>query len=326
MGVVLNENEYMTGLVNMITSLRFYPTNTSDKVRQLVDIFATDALEYGDQKGFLFAEHPTVEEYSATSTLLQDHGITYGEEFINNVDKKRIPLSRIEPFAKQAMIDGAGLAAFTFYVVGLMDSAKYGYLGDKIYSTLLSWVPTVSNGKEMQKNVPFRAETGTNSEIQAARQLNQQDLEAACLKAFDDFQIFTDVFIDIDNTTNNTNFQTAMSLDDLVYIGNAKYLNDKLIQLMVTNLRSDLLNTERKQPQIMSVPQRIFDKNNASEVIGFVASKKWYQWYYNFLFMGTFFDPSTCRVQNFLHFWTSDGILKHMPVMKIVQTAMPTAK
>lgn len=321
MDITLNANDYFTGLVNFILFMRLYATNTSRKQKSIVDVFATDTLEFGDRKAFPFAELPKVEDYSLTSTLLSDKPIKYSEEFIGNPIKKKISLSRVEPYLKMAMMSSGGMKTFVSYILGLMESAKENYLYNEIMVDLLTWTPTNSAGKEMDKSVNLIETSGISDAVQldAAETINQKRIELSWQKTFDDFGIFTDVFIDIDNGSgdNATNFMTSMRPEDLIFIGNAKYLNERVVNLMATMLKSDVIDKDFRRPYVLKIPQRTFDANNKSNVIGFVAHKHWYQWFYHFNFMGSFFDPDTVRIKNILHFWYSKGRLKNLPASRL---------
>ncbi len=319
MAVTLNNNEYFTGLVNFILFMKIYATNTSKRQKRLTDIFCTETLEYGDQKAFAFAELPAVEDYSLTSSLLTDKPIKYNQEFIGSPIKKKISLSRVEPFLKMATMNSSGFKTFVSYILGLMESAKEDYLYTEIMKDLLTWTPTVTSGKEMNQTVNLfdTSEMTDPQAINEAELQNQKRIELAWQKTFDDFSIFTDVFLDIDNVGNSTNFKSALDLKDLIFIGNAKYLNERVVNLMATLLKSDAINKNFQRPTVVKIPQRTFDANSGSKVIGFVAHRYWYQWFYHFLFMGSFYDVDTVRVKNVLHFWFSKGRLKNLPAMKL---------
>lgn len=321
MQIVLNTNEYYSGLVNFILFMRLYATNTSKKEKTIVDVFATETLEYGDRKVFPFAELPKVEDYSLTSSLLTDKPIKYSEEFIGSPIKKKISLSRIEPFLKMAVMDSSGMQTFVSYILGLMETAKEDYLYTQIMSDLLTWTPTNSTGKRMDKTVTFLDESAAGlsaTEILNIRRLNQENLELSWQKTLDDMSVFTDLFIDIDNGSgaSATNFKTAVRPEDLIFIGNAKYLNERVVSLMATLLKSEEIDKNFRMPYMLKIPQDTFDKNNASDVAGFIVHKYWYQWFYHFVFMGSFFDPDTVRIKNVLHFWYSKGRLKNLPASR----------
>ena len=319
--IVLTPNEYYTGLVNFILFMRLYATNTSNRQKNIVDVFASETLEFGDQKVFPFAEIPKVEDYSLTSSLLTDKPIKYAEEFIGDPIRKKISLSRIEPFLKMGMMGASGLQTFSGYILGLMESAKEDYLYGEIMSDLINWTPTISTNKEMAKKVDLLPTEGvTDAEkLNAIELQNQKRIEKAWQKTFDDFSIYSDVFLDVDNaiTGKETNFKSAVNLEDLIFIGNAEYLNDRVVNLMATLLKSDVIDSAFKRPVCLKVPQRTFDDLNASSTIGFVAHKYWYQWFYHFVFMGSFFDIDTVRIKNVLHFWYSKGKLKNLPASKL---------
>lgn len=328
--ITLNSNEFYSNLANMITVVRTYATNTSNKEASVVDALSTEVLEFGDTKAYWFAELPKVEDYSFTSSLLTPKPIKYNEEFISGIEKKKIPLTTIEPFLKQAMLSSDGVQFFLSYVNGLMYSAKTDYLYNLITSDLFSWTPTVTTGKEMKKtaNLIDVDAIPTPSEKRAAQELNQAELLRMWQKTYDDFSIFTDVFIDVDNAANNSNFKTALKLEDLVFIGNAKYLNDEIIDLMAVLLKSDILSKDFRRPPVLKIPERTCAANNSEKCVGFLAHKRWYQWYYNFLFTGSFFDTDNLNMKRVLHFWYSRGILKNLPVMRLDASyvAAPTVK
>lgn len=321
MDIVLNSNEYFTGLVNFILFMRLYATNTSKRQKSIIDVFASETLEYGDRKAFPFAELPKVEDYSLTSSLLTDKPIKYTEEFIGSPIKKKISLSRVEPYLKMAMMNSSGMVAFVGYILGLMESAKENYLYNEIMTDILSWTPTNSTGKEMIQTVDLidTSDISSPTDLKAAKELNQQEIELKWQKAFDDFSIFTDIFLDINNGTGTTatNFQSAVKPEDLIFIGNAKFLNERVVNLMATMFNSKYIADEFRHPYCLKVPQRTFDGNNKSNVIGFVCHKYWYQWFYHFTFMGNFFDPDTVRIKNVLHFWYSKGRLKNLPATQL---------
>lgn len=318
--IVLNPNEYFTGLVNFVLFMRLYATNTSNREKTIVDVFASETLEFGDRKVFPFAELPKVEDYSLTSSLLTDKPIKYAEEFIGNPIKKKIALTRIEPFLKLAMMNAGGMSTFMSYILGLMDSAKTDYLYNEIMTDLLKWTPGVSEGKQMAQTISLLNPNPTSAsatEINAIELQNQKRIEKAWQKVYDDFSLFTDLFIDVDNSTDETNFKTAVDKKDLIFIGNAKFMNEKIVDLMATMLKSNIIDEKFRNPVCLKIPQKTFDDNSVSNVIGFVVHKHWYQWFYHFMFMGSFFDPDTVRIKNVLHFWYSKGRIKHLPAMKL---------
>lgn len=331
MDIVLNKNEYATGLYNLILSVRIFALNTSNRPNEIISTFSTDILEYGDTKAFIFAGMPQVEDYNPTSSLLTDTPTDYAEEFISGVIEKKIPLSYCEPFMRQAMTDGDGLALLVGYINGLIYSARDKYLYDDITKDLFTWVPTTTAAaKEMRKTINlFNTANVTNAqELNAMELINQKRIELAWQEAFDDFSIFTDVFLDVDNSKNEngTTFESALKLSDLVFVGNAKYLNERVVNLMATLLKSDIIDENFKRPQVLKIPARTCKKNNSENTVGFVAHKKWLQWYYNFLFMGSFYDIDTLRQKRVLHFWYTKGVLKHLPVMRLdaVYPTQPT--
>lgn len=328
MDIVLNKNEYYTGLVNFILFMRLYATNTSKKQKTIIDVFASETLKFGDKKAYPFAELPKVEDYSLTSSLLTDASISYSEEFIGNPIKKKISLSRIEPFLRLATMSSDGMTTFVSYILGLMESAKEDYLYTEIMKDLIGWTPTVTTNKEMLQTISFMQPAASDSatEIMAKNELNQQKVELALQNIYDDLSIFTDLFIDVDNGTgdNATNFKTAVNKSDLIYIGNAKYMNEKVVNLMATMLKSSEISDNFKHPTAIKIPARTFKDNGGDKIIGFVVHRHWYQWFYHFNFMGNFFDIDTARIKNVLHFWYSKGILKGLPAVRLSEADTAT--
>lgn len=321
--VTLNANDYYTGLVNFILFMRLYATNTSKRQKNIVDELCTETLEYGDRKVYPFAELPKVEDYSLTSSLLTDKPIKYSEEFIGGDPiQKKISLSTIEPYMKMAMMNSGGVTSFFAYIVGLMDSAKYDYLYEQIMTDLLTWTPTVSTGKQMNQNLSLIDTSAMTSaqEILAANQLNMQKIEASVQKTFDDFSLFSDLFIDVDNVTDQTNFKTAVDKSDLIFIGNAKFMNDQIIDWLSQLLKPDLISSNFRYPTVLKIPQSTFDDNSKSSVFGIICHKHWYQWFYRFNFMGSFLDVDTVRLKRVLHFWYNKGRIKNLPASQISLT------
>ena len=316
--IVLTANQYFSGLVNFILFVRMYATNTSKRQRTLTDVLASETLAYGDKKAFMFASLPTVEDYSTTSSLLSDKSIKYSEEFIGDPIKKKISLTYIKPFLAMATVSSSGMSMFVSYILGLIESAKEDYLYNEIMKDLLTWAPTVTQNKEMDKVVNLIDSSSASSavELNAIELQNQKRIEKTIQKTVDDFSIFTDVFIDVSNT-DGTNFKTALDLKDLIFIGNARYLNDKVIDLMATMLRSEYISSNYKTPATIKIPERTFVANSKNDVIGIICHRSWYQWFYHFLFTGGFFDPDTVRNKNILHFWYSKGRLKGLPASRI---------
>ena len=317
--VTLNQNEYFTGLVNFILFMRLYATNTSNRQKSIVDELCTETLTYGDKKAYPFAELPKVVDYSLTSSLLTDSPIKYTEEFIGDTPiKKKISLSTIRPYMEMAMMSASGVTAFFAYLEGLMQSAKYDYLYNQIMTDLLSWTPTTTTGKEMSKTISMIDTSAMTSaeEIKASKELNMEETEASLQKVYDDLSIFTDVFIDVDNTANSSNFKTAVEKKDLLLIGNAKFMNDKIIYWLSQLLKPELIDKNFSHPVALKVPQRTFDDNSKSDIMFIVCHRHWYQWFYRFTFMGSFYDIDTVRLKQVLHFWYNRGRLKNLPAVK----------
>lgn len=324
--ITLNNNEFYTGLANMITVVRTFATNTSNKQRDIVESFATETLYFGDTKAYWFASIPKVEDYNPTSSLLTPKPTTFNEEFISGIIKKKIPLTTVEPFIRQVMLSESDVQFFTAYLNGLMSSAKDKYLYDEIMSDILNWTPTVTSAdKEMKSSIELidTASAKSVNELLAIETRNQNVITKGWQKIFDDFQIFTDVFIDVDNkkgTEDETHFETALKLSDLVFIGNAKYLNDQVVDQMATLLNSSVIDKNFQSPPVLKIPERTMSKYNADKCVGFVAHKKWYQWYYNFNFTGAFLDIDNLNLKRVMHFWYTKGVLKNLPVLRLDAT------
>lgn len=323
--ITLNANEFYSGLANMITVLRTYATNTSNKQRDIVSTFATETLYFGDTKAFWFASMPQVEDYAnSPSSLLTPKPTKFNEEFISGIIKKKIPLTTVEPFLKQAMINESDVQFFTAYLNGLMSSAKDKFLYDEIMKDIFTWTPKITTvaDKEMKKTISLIDPSKATSvqEMLAIETHNQNVITKGWQNIFDDFQIFSDIFIDIDNkkgTANETHFETALKLDDLIFIGNAAFLNEQVVDQMATLLNSSVINKEFNTPPVLKIPVRTCSKYNSTKCVGFVAHKKWYQWYYNFNFTGSFLDIDTLNLKRVMHFWYTKGVLRNLPVLRL---------
>lgn len=319
--VVLTENEFMTNLCNFILFMKLYATNNNRRERTIVDSFATETITYGDSKYFPFSELPTVSNYSQTSSLLGNYKTAQNKEILSISEKKLVRLTYVQQFVEMAFMNSTGTANFIAYMLGQMESAKENYMYKVIISDLFGWTPSVTaKAGTMVKTVPTLViPTSGVADINATETYNQKKIELAMQNTIDSMSVFTDIFIDIDNGTGDdaTNFQTAFELDDLVFIGNAKYLNERVTNLMATLLKSSEIDSNFRMPKTLKIPE-ISIPAAQNKFIGFIAHKNWYQWFYKFTFMGTFFDASNLFNNNFLHFWYGKGFLKNLPVCKLV--------
>ena len=316
--VVLTQNEFMTNLCNFILFMKLYATNNNRRERTIVDSFATETITYGDSKYFPFSELPKVTDYQQTSSLLGNYKTAQDKEILSISEKKLVRLTYVKEFVEMAVMSASGTANFIAYMLGQMESSKENFMYGVILADLFGWKSATSKAT-LQKTIPTVAMPSGASigDINNIELYNQKQIGLGIQEVLDSMSVFTDAFIDIDNTANNTNFKTAFELDDLIFIGNAKYLNERVYNLMATLLKSSEIDGNFQMPKTLKIPQ-ISIPASESKFVGYIAHKNWYQWFYKFTFMGSFYDTSNLFNNNFLHFWYGKGFLKNLPVCKLV--------
>jgi hypothetical protein len=319
MAIVLNANEFFTGLTNLALFMRLYATNTSRVPDTFVDSFATETLAYGDTKIFTFSDLPEVEEYSPTSTLLEVVKNDNNQETISITESKVIRSSFSTQILEMAFTGEEGLNDFTGYLLGQMESAKTAYLYDMIVSELFT--ETFGGTKQNVSVNVWQLDSSSvqMSEIDSASLINQKNIALAIQDNIQNMQVYNNQYNQVGTGETATSYYQALALDDLRLVICNPYNNEQVVNLMATLLKSNYIVENFERPKTLVIPTiKIPTGTGNANVICWIMHRFAYQWFYKFTLMGSFFDVSNLTINNFLHFWFGKGWLKNLPVCKIV--------
>jgi len=309
MAIILNDNQFFTGLSNLALFMRLYATNTSSIPEQFVESFMTETLGAGDTKTFPWSDLPVVADYSADSSLLQVTKVKSGEEYIQITEKKVIKSSYNKYILDMAFTSETGMNEFVGYLLGQMESAKVDHLYTTIVTDLFA---KVFKGTNQNVNVDQYdlSTAATFTDLNNGELLNQKAIAKAVELNMQNIQVFGTGYNGLGN-------KEALDVRDMKFIFNDPYHTDSIINLFATLLKSDVIVNSFKKPEMYTIPQ-IKVPTNQTTVIGWLVHKYAYQMFYKFTFMGNFFDTSNLTINNFLHFWYGKGWLENLPAVKFV--------
>lgn len=313
MAIVLNDNEFFTGLTNLALFIRLYATNTSEMVGGFIKSFSTDTLANGDRKLFPYSDLPEVQDYSETSSLLTVTKVDTGEEEIVISEKKVIPSSYSSRILSMAFTSESGMNEFIGYILGQMESARDKYIFE---GTITDLYAKTFSGDMQNKDVDFYnlSDISTLTELNSGQLVNNKNLAMAMQMITRNMQIYSDKY-------NSLGLQSAVKLSDLKFVFAEPYHSDNLMNLYATLLKSDVIKDSFDMPKMITIPELAIPTTPATNpnVIGWVMHKYAYQWFYKFVFMGSFFDMSNLVINNFLHFWYGKGWVDFLPVAKLTK-------
>lgn len=314
MAITLTDNEFFTGLSNLALVMRLYATNTSRRPNAFIDNFATETLDNGNTKIFPFSDLPAVQDYNPVSTVLNVTKVDTNEETISITEKKVIPSSYSTFILEMAFTSDSGMNNFVGYLLGQMESARTKYLYEQIISDLFAKVPAQST-QVLRITVTDPTTIADPTARNAQELLNQKEIAKQIERLISNMSVYSTAY-------NGKVYQQALDLSDLVLVITDKYRTDSVVDLMATLLNSKYIDESFDKPQMLVIPQISVPTGN-DNVVGWVMHKKAYQWFYKFVFQGSFFDVSNLCVNNFQHFWFGKGWLDNLPFVKIV-TQAPT--
>ena len=316
----LNDNQFYTGLTNLALYVAMYATNRSNRTKSLIDTFTSESLDYGDTKIFRSVPFPQVGDYSPNSSILGNHTPQFvprgGSEPVNAVEEtlKIDNFKLIKNTINRYMLEMAvkseyGISDFIAIVMGNIEAAKNDYLYDMLINQLFDAVP----GATEDVALIDAGEEVVPTQIQAAAILNQKNI---ALK----IQYVIDSLTHYSTNYNEYGLKQSVDMQDLRLIMIQPYQNQAVVDLFAQLLNSKYINEKFPQPDLLTVPElkasQATHYNN--KIVGFVMHKAAIQMFYKLVYMGEFFDPSTLRVNNFLHFWYGVGQVKQLPMVKIV--------
>lgn len=312
MAITLTDNEFFTGLTNLALFMRIYANNTSAKPREFVDSFMTDTLERGNQKLFPWADLPSVGNYSETSSLLTVAKARHGEEALRITEKKVVKSSYSAYILDAAFTSEYGMNDFIGYINGQMESAKEDYMYDLIVTDLYGKNFDSGVGAKQKHTVATILKDGLTSlsDILGAETYNGKQIAKAMQEDIKNIQVFNTQY-------NSLGIKEAIKLEELRVVINADYEIKEVMDVMATLLNSDVIDKSFEKPSQISIAS-IKVPEGQENVIGWIMHKAYYQVFYKFSVMTSFFDASNLCVNNFLHFWFGKGFLEQLPAVKLV--------
>lgn len=313
--MILNNNAYYTGLTNLALYIAMYTTNKSNRTSSTIDKFTSESLVYGDTKIFRSLPFPTVSDYSKTSSLLGDHTPSFTptgaanpvnvvEETISVNNRKLIKNSYSLKNLELAVTSEYGANEFIAIALGNIEAAKNDFLYDLIVNKLYS-----SNyGKTSKIKLLDLSNITSPTEIQAGEIINQKKISLGIQKIIDSMTHFSTDF-------NKYGLKQSLDLSDMRLVVFQPYKNEAVINMFAELLNSSYISENFPRPELITIPEekakQATDYN--SNYIAVLMHKSVIQLFYKLLFMGDFFDPSTLRVNNFLHFWFGLGQVEQLP-------------
>lgn len=301
--IVLTDNEFFTGLSNLALLMRLFATNTSSVPERFVDSFMTETLGAGNTKIFPWADLPTVDDYSPTSSLLTVTKVNAGEEYLQITEKKVIKSSYNRYILDMAFTDESGMNNFIGYLLGQMESAKVDHLYNVIINDLFT---KFYSGPQLKQIDQYDLTTATSfTDLNNGKLLNQKNIAKDVELVVRNAEVFNTDYNSLGN-------KEALSVGDMKFIFNEPYHTENLIDLFATLLKSEVIENSFSKPTMYTIPPIKVPAGN-EHVIGWVMHKYAYQIFYKFTFMGSFFDVSNLTINNFLHFWYGKGWLENLP-------------
>lgn len=305
--IVLTDNEFFTGLSNLALFMRLYATNTSSVAERFVESFMTDTLASGNTKIFPWSDLPTVEDYSADSSLLKITKVKAGEEYLQITERKVIKSSYSKYILDSAFTGEAGMNDFVGYLLGQMESAKVDHLYNVIVTDLFA--KTFSGAKQNNTVDQYSLDSVTSfTDLNNGQLINQKNIALAVQHALNNIQVYSTDYNGLGN-------KEALDIQDIKLIYCEPYYSEQLMNLFAELLRSDVIEESFSKPTMQTIPS-VKVPTGQDKVIGWIMHKYAYQLFYKFTFMGSFFDVSNLVINNFLHFWYGKGWLENLPVVK----------
>ena len=317
--MILNNNQYYTGLTNLALYVSTHVLNRSNRTAATIDTFTTESIPYGDTKVFRALPLPGVDDYSKTSSLLGDHtpnftptgeqtAINVWEEAISISNKKVIKNSYSKAHLLMAVSSETGANEFISVVLGNIDAAKNDFLYDKIVDLLFS----STYGKSETVTLLDTSNITNPTELQAAEIINNKRIAKTVQKAIDGMTHYTGNY-------NVKGMKQSVDLSDLRLVVMQPYKNNAVVDLFAELLNSQYISENFPKPELLTIPEVKASAATGydNKVICILMHKNVIQLFYKLVFMGEFFDPSTLRVNNFLHFWYALGKLDQLPSCKI---------
>lgn len=305
--VVLTPNEAFTMLTNLALSIHLYPTNTSGKPREFLDMFMTETIENGNTKIFPASDLPEVFDYSETSSVTTVTKPTVSESYLQITERKMVKSSFPTHILEMAFTSDSGMNQFIGYMLGQMEDARVNYMYDDIITQLFNRTLT---GEQMQTVNLLQVPATGASDINDTELVNEKRITNAIQGVIDNIQVYTKQYNALGYTEN-------VDLDDLVFLYCQPYYNNNVVNLVASLLNSGQIDKAYSRPKTITIPQ-IKIPSTSKNVIGILMHKKAFQAFYKFKTMLNFYDASNLYINYFLHFWYGRGYVAHLPMIKFI--------
>lgn len=315
----LNANEYYTGLTNLALYVHTFANNVSNRTASLIDTFTKEPVSFGDSKIFRSLPFPSVDDYSSNTSLLGNHTPSFTptgevapvnviEEVISISNKKLIKNSYSIEHLKLAVTSDSGAADFIAVALENMQAAKNDYLYNLIVDKLYN--NTYGTTEEVQ--LLDLSDITAPTELQAGAIINQKSISLAIQKVIDSMTHYATNF-------NKYGLKQSVNLSDLRLVVFQPYKNEAVVDLFAELLNSGIIADNFPRPELITIPETKAKESDDYDAtfVAVLMHKDALQLFYKFQFMGEFFDPSTLRVNNFLHFWFGLGQLEQLPTCLI---------
>lgn len=305
---MLNQNEFVSDLLNLVLELKVNKTTKGERVNQLIREFTSDMVEYGDSKGYISVDTLQTSDYSKTSSLLTVSEPTMDEQFLETTDRKKIAVSISKYLMKGAFTGENSLSEAIAVIESMLEKTKVIYTYKKIVKAFEDYVPAEAT---QTVTVTLNSEAGlSGADLEAVRRINAITLHSAMRNTSLAMQTPTRKY-------NDLAFEEMYDADDLIFLKNAEietYINAYAFAEL---LNSDKLNDEKIYDKSILIPSEQFT-GDQSKTIGWLCSKGKYQILPRFVIATSFQDGSNLMTNEWLHFWYISGFVNGLACVKFV--------
>lgn len=308
--MVLNQNEFVSDLVNLALVLRVNKTNDKMRMNELIEQFTDAEMAYGDQKGFITVDTLTVQDYAEESSLLKINKPTVNEQFISTTDKKKIAVT-LSRFVMRGAFTGEGsLETAIAVILSMLEQTKLIYTYKKIIQAFEAYTPKIETQTVAVEITD--SSTLTGEEKAAVERQNAINMYLAERQTAINMQAPTRKY-------NDLAYEEAINADDLVYLRNAEYEAKENAYAYATLLNSDKLNNVKLYDKSILLPTDQLKAETKENVIGWLVAKGKYVVIPRFTIARGFEDASNLMSHNYLHFWLCSGFVDGLPAVKFVK-------
>lgn len=306
--MTLNQNEFLSNLVNLVVETRVNATTNGKRINDLIDFCLTDTIEYGEGKLLISVDTLKVSEYSQTSSLLTNELPIVDEQVIETTDRKFIHLTLNRYLMKGAFANEYSLSEALAVIESMLEKTKNIYMYRKIVEAFENWTSPV----ETQTVTIDIVNTST---LSGSAKLEQD--KANAIKIYENVRKYALNMQTPSRKYNELGYEEMYNANDLGFIVNEKYDTYMNTYAYASLLNSDKLNNIQLYDKSIILPTDQINEGNIN-TIGWLCSKYKYQIAPRFMVSGSFEDISNLNIQDFLHFWLNSGFAKGLAMVKFV--------